>query len=168
MTQRASRGTPRTPHRPHRRILTPQVIVGICLAMLVVGMLASPLQVFYHQRAQQHALEQENAQLIRAIARKKEQLELQKDPRAIEEQARLRLLLIPRGETGFRVITPPRRQPAVTGQQQTESPTSPAPRRSLVLTGEGPWIKDLWLTLSIPPAQTAPPEESNQETPSAS
>ncbi|WQD12557.1 MAG: septum formation initiator family protein [Lawsonella clevelandensis] len=77
------------------------------------------------------ALQAENAQLVEEIKRKEEQLAVQNDPKMIEEQARQRLLLIPRGETGFRVILPGKEQDENVQQHVDDVP-------NLSLNGGGP------------------------------
>ena len=85
-------------------------IVVIVVAIVLAISLATPLRTYYQQRTEKEALQAENAQLVKEIKRKEEQLAVQNDPKMIEEQARQRLLLIPRGETGFRVILPGKKQ----------------------------------------------------------
>lgn len=118
-------------------------IVVIVVAVVLAISLATPLRTYYQQRSEKEALQAENAQLVKEIKRKEEQLEVQNDPKMIEEQARQRLLLIPRGETGFRVILPGKKQNKNVQQNVDDVP-------SLSLNGGGPWYRDLWRSISVP------------------
>lgn len=118
-------------------------IVVIVVAVVLAISLATPLRTYYQQRSEKEVLQAENAQLVKEIKRKEEQLEVQNDPKMIEEQARQRLLLIPRGETGFRVILPGKKQNENVQQNVDDVP-------SLSLNGGGPWYRDLWRSISVP------------------
>ena len=118
-------------------------IVVIVVAIVLAISLATPLRTYYQQRTEKEALQAENAQLVEDIKRKEEQLAVQNDPKMIEEQARQRLLLIPRGETGFRVILPGKEQDENVQQHVDDVP-------NLSLNGGGPWYRDLWRSISVP------------------
>lgn len=116
--------------------------VVVLIAFILAISLATPLRTYYRQQTEKDALVKQNEQLMKDIARKEQKLAMQNDPRAIEEQARLRLLLIPRGETGFRIVLPGREEQ---NKQQQVDHVSP-----LTLRGGGPWYRDLWRSFSVP------------------
>ena len=118
------------------------LLVGIVIVVLAVS-LVTPVRTYFQQRTEKASLQAENAQLEKEIKRKEDQLAVQNDPKTIEEQARQRLLLVPRGETGFRVILPGKKEKD--NAQQRDEDVSP-----LSLNGTGPWYHDLWRSISVP------------------
>lgn len=116
--------------------------VVVVMAFVLAISLATPLRTYYRQQTEKDALIKQNEQLTKEIARKEQKLAMQNDPRSIEEQARLRLLLIPRGETGFRIVLPGKEQQ---DKQQEVDQVSP-----ITLRGGGPWYRDLWRSFSVP------------------
>lgn len=123
-----------------------RTVVVVVMAFVLAISLATPLRTYYRQQTEKDALIKQNEQLMKDIARKEQKLAMQNDPRAIEEQARLRLLLIPRGETGFRIVLPGKE---AQNKQQEVDQVAP-----LTLRGGGPWYRDLWRSFSVPdPAQ---------------
>lgn len=124
--------------------LNPARTITVILVAVVLGVsLATPLRTYYQQRTEKEALQAENTRLVAEIKRKEEQLAIQNDPAMIEEQARQRLLLVPRGETGFRVILPGKEEKDSVQQDVDDVPP-------LSLSGNGPWYRDLWRSISIP------------------
>lgn len=119
-----------------------RTFVIVLMSFVLAISLATPLRTYYRQQTEKDALIKQNEQLMKDIARKEQRLAIQNDPRTIEEQARLRLLLIPRGETGFRIVLP--------GKEEQSKQEQVDKRESLTLHGGGPWYRDLWRSFSVP------------------
>lgn len=126
----------------------------IILAFLVVTMtmtVASPLKSYFQQRSELQQLHIDIAHQEEEKAELQKQLELYNDDDFVKEQARLRLGMVERGETSWRIIDPSIK----TGTSEDSDSKKDEPH--------DPWYTQLWSSVRKKPSDK---EQNKDEAPS--
>jgi cell division protein FtsB len=94
------------PIRFRRPELTGRSMLVLAMALVLIVVLASPLQTYLNRRDSLSATEQQNRQLAQRIATLQQQSQQWDDPAYVERQARIRLQYVRPGDTLYTVINP--------------------------------------------------------------
>lgn len=111
----------------------------LVLCFLVIT-LATPLRNYFEQRTERSALETSNSQYRLDNQRKQSEIQRWNDPDFLDQETRRRLIVVPRGETAYRVVEP---------QQMYQGNKDPRQGDTTVHKA-GPWYSDLWHDISTP------------------
>ncbi|MDN8625354.1 MULTISPECIES: FtsB family cell division protein [Corynebacterium] len=116
----------------------------IILAVLVVAMtmtVASPLKSYFQQRSELQQLHIDIAHQEEEKAELQKQLDLYNDDDFVKEQARLRLGMVERGETSWRIIDP---------SIKTNTSEESDPKKD---EHQDPWYTQLWSSVREKPSE---------------
>lgn len=118
------------------RALTLIVVVGFLIVTL-----ATPMRNYFEQRTERSRIETLNSQYRQENKRKEAEIARLKDPDFLDQEARRRLLVVPRGETAYRVV-----EPSDAGESEKKGPDNSGSH----VRRNGPWYSDLWHDISTP------------------
>ncbi|MCF6779093.1 septum formation initiator family protein [Corynebacterium sp. MC-21] len=128
-----------------------RLIILACLVVAMTMTIAPPLKSYFQQRSELQQLHIDIAHQEEEKAELQKQLDLYNDDDFVKEQARLRLGMVERGETSWRII-----DPSITTGTPEESDSKKDEQQD-------PWYTQLWSSVREKPSDK---EQHEDEAPS--